>query len=454
MNFLGAFWLASLAGSLFSTQSPFQIIGNQDTYQSPDSSSASHASLSISLTANESKGLSTPSLEEALSLDGLDGAHRFTDSSVRDSFMGGGTGYLAGLQTWIKTFENRSYPLVGLNPWSLLSTAAGFKPSSIDAMLPLLQGAIPLLDLRSSRIFQGSLQPLFHGADYPEFDIWSVVADIKVISAMQTKPYGSRTFQEELTDSLGSFSLSLENCVICKSKLGDNSNIQLAQWFQVWVKDHVVAEVASEQTADLLAQRFRDLLHEPDVDWSALRPAIVDGLPAAKAGDQVLYTVEDAIALPSKYPNYDNQKLAVEWVNNLRVALGKAPLTIIAAEGQPLLKQTEKRFKGIASWYGPYFHGRITATGETFNQNDLTAAHPSLPFDTYLQVRNLLNDRTVVVRVNDRGPYIGDRSLDLSREAARRLDSETIGVIPYEAVVMEPITLEDTESPLTSLAPY
>ena len=149
------------------------------------------------------------------------------------------------------------------------------------------------------------------------------------------------------------------------------------------------------------------------------------------------------------------QKLAVEWVNNLRLALGKSPLTVVSAEGQqPLLKKTEKRFKGTASWYGPYFHGRITATGEIFNQDELTAAHPSLPFDTYLQVRNLLNNRTVVVRINDRGPYIGDRSLDLSREAARRLDSETVGVIPYEATFMEPVSLEDIESPLTSLGLY
>jgi rare lipoprotein A len=80
------------------------------------------------------------------------------------------------------------------------------------------------------------------------------------------------------------------------------------------------------------------------------------------------------------------------------------------------LVETPRTFKGRASWYGPTFHGRLTATGETYNQHELTAAHPSLPFDTYLKVRNLKNGNSVIVRINDRGPYVPDRALDLSRE--------------------------------------
>ncbi|NJL45435.1 MAG: septal ring lytic transglycosylase RlpA family protein, partial [Leptolyngbyaceae cyanobacterium SM2_3_12] len=94
------------------------------------------------------------------------------------------------------------------------------------------------------------------------------------------------------------------------------------------------------------------------------------------------------------------------------------------------LGETPQTFRGTASWYGPYFHGRQTATGERFNQHALTAAHKSLPFGTYLKVRNVLNDKTVVVRVNDRGPYVGERSLDLSYAAAQCLGSEYVGVIP------------------------
>ncbi|NJN01653.1 MAG: septal ring lytic transglycosylase RlpA family protein [Leptolyngbyaceae cyanobacterium RM1_1_2] len=103
------------------------------------------------------------------------------------------------------------------------------------------------------------------------------------------------------------------------------------------------------------------------------------------------------------------------------------------------MTEGQERFYGTASWYGPYFHGRRTATGEIFNQNALTAAHKTLPFGTQLKITNRLNDRSVVVRINDRGPYIGQRSIDLSRAAARCLGSEGTGVIPYEAVILHPI---------------
>jgi rare lipoprotein A len=76
---------------------------------------------------------------------------------------------------------------------------------------------------------------------------------------------------------------------------------------------------------------------------------------------------------------------------------------------------------GIASWYGSDFHGRKTANGETFDMNALTAAHPTLPMPSYAYVTNLSNNRTILVRINDRGPYVGDRMIDLSRESARTL---------------------------------
>lgn len=84
----------------------------------------------------------------------------------------------------------------------------------------------------------------------------------------------------------------------------------------------------------------------------------------------------------------------------------------------PMLLETEA---GVASWYGDRFHGRRTASGEAFNMNDLTAAHPSLPFGTRVRVRNLDNGREVVVRINDRGPFTRGRVIDLSRAAALAL---------------------------------
>lgn len=79
---------------------------------------------------------------------------------------------------------------------------------------------------------------------------------------------------------------------------------------------------------------------------------------------------------------------------------------------------------GVASWYGPGFHGRKTASGERYNMDALTAAHKSLPFGTRVRVTNRNNGKSVVVKINDRGPYVGGRVIDLSRGAAR-----TIGMI-------------------------
>lgn len=83
---------------------------------------------------------------------------------------------------------------------------------------------------------------------------------------------------------------------------------------------------------------------------------------------------------------------------------------------------------GLASWYGPGFHGRTTASGERFDQNDLTAAHRKLPLGTEVKVTNLKNGRSIVVEINDRGPYIDGRVIDVSKAAARRLGIVEEGV--------------------------
>lgn len=77
---------------------------------------------------------------------------------------------------------------------------------------------------------------------------------------------------------------------------------------------------------------------------------------------------------------------------------------------------------GIASWYGPNFHGNKTANGEIFNTNELTAAHRTLPFNSIIRVVNSENDKSVIVRINDRGPYAKNRIIDLSKKAAEELD--------------------------------
>jgi rare lipoprotein A len=81
----------------------------------------------------------------------------------------------------------------------------------------------------------------------------------------------------------------------------------------------------------------------------------------------------------------------------------------------------EKNETGVASWYGQEFQGYTTANGEVFDPNGLTAAHPTLPFGTTVRVTNLKNSKDILLRVNDRGPFIGNRMIDVSWAAANRL---------------------------------
>jgi rare lipoprotein A (peptidoglycan hydrolase) len=118
---------------------------------------------------------------------------------------------------------------------------------------------------------------------------------------------------------------------------------------------------------------------------------------------------------------------AIDSTSGGRAAGGEAP-------------ERSDRFQvGLASWYGVPHHGQPTASGEIFDMTRLTAAHRTLPLGTYLRVVNLENGRVVRVRVNDRGPYVDGRILDLSREAARVLDMEQRGVatVRLEVVAAE-----------------
>lgn len=111
---------------------------------------------------------------------------------------------------------------------------------------------------------------------------------------------------------------------------------------------------------------------------------------------------------------------------------------IIPLPNQVKIAQTlgGQSFRGQASWYGPGFNGRATANGETFDQNALTAAHPSLPFGTRVEVTNINNGESVVVRINDRGPYAEGRIIDLSQAAAQDIGVTESGVAPVEVSVL------------------
>lgn len=123
---------------------------------------------------------------------------------------------------------------------------------------------------------------------------------------------------------------------------------------------------------------------------------------------------------------------------------------------------------GIASWYGPGFHERVTANGEIYNQNELTAAHKTLPMPSIVRVTNLDNGRSIVVRINDRGPYVNGRIIDMSRRGAQLLGYENTGTAKVRVQILAdesravaaaarqgtpPTMLAETEGPPPKAAP-
>jgi rare lipoprotein A len=113
-----------------------------------------------------------------------------------------------------------------------------------------------------------------------------------------------------------------------------------------------------------------------------------------------------------------------------------------STKAEPLVPYQE----GIASWYGPGFQGKKTSSKEIYNMHDLTAAHQSLPFETNVMVTNLRNGRSVIVRINDRGPFVKDRVIDLSLAAAKVLDMVDQGTAPVRLDI-----LTDRSPPLDSV---
>ena len=160
---------------------------------------------------------------------------------------------------------------------------------------------------------------------------------------------------------------------------------------------------------------------------------------------QQLVQVNDRTFLPDTTRNLAQD--ALQATNRLRRLIGNAPpLREIAgrppaaparAVAQVSIGRIRVQMSGIASWYGPGFDGNRSASGEIYNQNALTAAHRSLPFGTKVQVTNLNNGRSVVVRINDRGPYVRGRVIDLSAAAARILGVMQTGIAPVQLNVLD-----------------
>ncbi|MFK8184102.1 MAG: septal ring lytic transglycosylase RlpA family protein [Phormidesmis sp.] len=161
-----------------------------------------------------------------------------------------------------------------------------------------------------------------------------------------------------------------------------------------------------------------------------------DGYIVTSAGNDLI-TLDSRTVLPDT--TEDMAEDALQVTNRLRRLLGDAePVSEIEGlpepEPEPVAVSEPQQVAiissnvGSASWYGPGFHGRLSANGEIFDQYALTAAHRTLPFGTYVRVTNLYNGAAVTVRINDRGPYAGDRIIDLSAAAADAIGITHSGV--------------------------
>lgn len=160
-----------------------------------------------------------------------------------------------------------------------------------------------------------------------------------------------------------------------------------------------------------------------------------------KVNNDVLVTIDTRTLLSDT--TRDLEQDALQVTNRLRRLLGNAePLNEVAGRRSRkkqaiALGPIQFQVNGWASWYGPGFHGNQSASGEIFDQNAMTAAHRTLPFGTQVMVTNLDNGQSVLVRINDRGPFYGNRVIDLSAAAARVLGLMNTGIAPVRLDVMK-----------------
>ncbi|HEY9620789.1 MAG TPA: septal ring lytic transglycosylase RlpA family protein [Crinalium sp.] len=426
MNFIGLVWIASCVGSLFSPQS---LLKTSDYIRV-------FAARTLSVFGDTATAAPAPD-HAAAPLPARPSTQRIHIASSSPAL-----GWESS-RTQIPLIQSFLQPFSWLNPTDSIL----FRPSSARYAMgeprthfrfgpPVASPSEPLQSQqkRATQTSSSRIAKLFSSLSRWSKSVGRQLRTMTTnVVVLQTSQIDQQDIPIEKTQPNG---LGLEQCIPASKRTVSNAVSRRKTGFQIWVKGHAIAELPTKAQADAVAQRIQQVLKRPKFDPRSLAPAIVDDRPAGKAGGELLFSIDEDLETAL---GRNGSLIAIDWINNLRIALSTPVLTLDQAQIKMYgLQQTGETMEGTASWYGPYFHGRLTAAGELFDQNELTAAHPSLPFNTYLKVTNLRNGDAVIVRINDRGPYVGSRSLDLSREAARCLGSENTGVVPYEAVIMEP----------------
>ena len=154
---------------------------------------------------------------------------------------------------------------------------------------------------------------------------------------------------------------------------------------------------------------------------------------------------------PPKDVDVSNIPDAVPKVERVTKAGNKSPYTVLGKTYEVLPSSRGFRQRGTASWYGNKFHGRSTSNGEAYSMYEMTAAHKTLPIPCYVRVTNVANGRSVIVRVNDRGPFHGDRIIDLSYVAAKKLGYSDHGTAEVVVEAIDPLKYQNNtvETPKT-----
>ena len=141
------------------------------------------------------------------------------------------------------------------------------------------------------------------------------------------------------------------------------------------------------------------------------------------------------------YPNFVYSIVKLNDMKSKLLLITIISVSLLYSCGVSKVKNETSKFsfyeKGEASWYGPGFNGKKTANGETFDMYKLTAAHKKLAFGTKVRVTNLNNDKSVIVRINDRGPFVKGRVIDLSKKAAQQIEMINAGHVPVKIEIFK-----------------
>jgi rare lipoprotein A len=244
--------------------------------------------------------------------------------------------------------------------------------------------------------------------------------------------------QRNSSDAVKLGEVQTDNPQVAKLKVGsDNTRAEATTETRQHSQNSSDPIARATAIAAKLNQLHRDGLdaNAITVKWKSEERYVVE------ANKRQIVSIDANTLLPGK--TQGSEQDALQITNRLRRLVGNAkPLREVqnkpkAPDSQEIaLGPIRVRLSGMASWYGPGFHGNTAASGEIFDENAMTAAHKSLPFGTRVKVTNKDNGRSVIVRINDRGPYSGGRIIDLSAGAADVIGLTNSGVAPVSVDVI------------------